>query len=237
MIQSARQLRWSACVNVRDLGGLSGVTGTIRDGVLVRASSLGALDADGAAAMRAHGVRSVVDLRWPSEVAALPSPFAPGVAYRNVPVDAAMKMDLPGHAARGTLPELLETMLLPQSGLRDAIAAIVSSKPAVVVHCQAGRDRTGFVVALVLAAVGVRDDDIVGDHCASDEALAEEYARFRRERPELAADLDGRIARRAEVIRALLAELRGGYGDAAGYLQALGLPPGTADGLRTLLLA
>lgn len=63
----------------------------------------------------------------------------------------------------------------------DLIAAAVTAVAdapagAVVVHCHAGKDRTGLVVAVFLAAVGVGRDQIVADDAASDAALAPHYA-------------------------------------------------------------
>jgi hypothetical protein len=86
LIAHDRRLSWDACLNVRDLGGLPCTGGVVKNGVLVRASTLGSLTPAGSAAMRAHGVKIVIDLRGPDEVTAQPSPFGMGLAHRNVGV-------------------------------------------------------------------------------------------------------------------------------------------------------
>jgi protein-tyrosine phosphatase len=237
LIAHDRRLAWDAYLNVRDLGGLRCAGGVIRSGVLVRASTLGLLTTAGSVAIRAHGVRTVIDLRGPDEVTALPNPFGLGLAYRNVRVDGEHTLKLHEHAIAGTMAHQLADLARPGSGLRAALAAIASADPAVVVHCQAGRDRTGIVVALLLAALGVADDDIVADYCASDAELADEYARFRAEHPEVAADMAERQARRAWVIGQLLAAVRTEHGDAERYLNLIGVRSDEIKRLREMLVA
>jgi protein-tyrosine phosphatase len=232
-----RHLAWAACVNIRDFGGLRTHDGRLtRRGVLIRASMIGTLTADGEAAMRVHGVRTVVDLRWPAEVEAQPSIFAKGVTYRNTPVDTDRQLALLDHATAGTMERQLATLAQPPSGIRDALHAIAASEPAVVIHCQAGRDRTGIVTALILAAARVIDEDIEADYCASDAALAPEYARLSREQPGETVGIPDAIERRKRVMGRVLRTLRETYGDAAGYLAALGVTPAAADRLRQMLV-
>jgi hypothetical protein len=73
-----RRLAWDACLNVRDLGGLSCGDAVIRPGRVVRASIIGTLTSAGREAMRGHGGRTVIDLRGDDEVADLPSPYRDG---------------------------------------------------------------------------------------------------------------------------------------------------------------
>lgn len=234
---SDRRLAWAACVNVRDLGGLRTHGSTLRRGVIVRASLLGSLSPDGLAAVRAHGVRTVIDLRWPDEVRRQPSFFAAGVVYRNVPVDAGMRLKLLEHARAGTMPQQLAALAAPDSGLRDAIGAIGAAEPAIVVHCQAGRDRTGVVISLILAAVGVIAADVVTDHCLSDAELASEYERFGAGHPEFVAEIKVHVAHRAWVMRELLAAAERTYGGADGYLRHIGVSPASLARLRAMLVA
>jgi protein-tyrosine phosphatase len=236
LIAHDRRLAWDALLNVRDLGGLHCTGGVIRSGILVRSSTMGSLTAAGSAAIRAYGVRTVIDLRGPDEVSAVASPFGPGIVYRNVLVDGEHTLKLHEHAKAGTMAGQLADLARPGSGLRAALAAIASADPAVVVHCQAGRDRTGIVMALLLAALGVDDGDIVADHCASDAELIDEYARFRAEHPEVAADMAERQERRAWVMGELLLALRAEHGGATVYLEHIGLLPEEIRRLREFLV-
>jgi protein-tyrosine phosphatase len=229
-------MAWDDLLNVRDLGGLRCTGGVLRSGVLVRSSTMGTLTPAGSASIRAYGLRTVIDLRGPDEVSAVASPFGIAVVYRNVLVDGEHTLKLHEHAKAGTMADQLADLARPGSGLRAAFAAIAGADPAVVVHCQAGRDRTGIVMALLLAALGVADDDIVADHCASDAALVDEYARFRAEHPEVATDLAERQERRAWAVGELLSALRVEQGGAAAYLQHIGVLPEELKSLRELLV-
>ena len=84
---ATRRLHWPDCQNVRDLGGLpTGDGGRIRAGALIRADSLALLSDTGLAALRASGVRRVLDVRGVAEAAAEPSRLAGDPMYRLMPM-------------------------------------------------------------------------------------------------------------------------------------------------------
>ena len=147
----SRRLDWDALLNARDLGGLPTADGReTRHGALVRSDSLASLTPAGRDAVLAYGVRTVVDLRLPFELKAEPNPFAGrgrhGVAYHNVSfIDPASPP--PGIAT--TLAEDYSSML-DRFGRR--VAAVVTTiadaaDGGVLIHCAAGKDRTGLIVA------------------------------------------------------------------------------------------
>jgi protein-tyrosine phosphatase len=206
-------------------------------GRLVRASMMGELSAAGRDAMRGHGVRTVLDLRGDDEVAEAASPFREGLAYRRVPFTSARIMALHRAAHDGTLPDELGRIAVAGGGLAEAVGAIAASEPAIVLHCVAGRDRTGIVVATVLAAIGVPDAEIVADYVASDHELVEEYARFKAANPDRAAEVDEGVAKRAWVMGEVLATLRTSFGGAAAYLGLAGVRPGQIAAIRAKLVA
>ena len=231
-----RRLAWDACINVRDLGGLSCRGGIVARGRLVRASVLGALTPAGRTAMLAHGVRTVIDVRGDDEVAETPSPFAEGTTYRRVPLHS-LRMTALHHAAHaGALEGELRAVAVAGGGLAEVFAAIANSETAILLHCAAGRDRTGLVVALVLAALGVPDEEIVADYVLSDEALADEYARFKGANPGRAADVDDGVAKRAWVMDRTLATLREAFGGAREYLGQAGVRSEDLAAIRAMLV-
>jgi len=221
---------------VRDLGGLSCGDGTIRRGVLVRASTIGSLTAVGRAQLQAHGVRTVVDIRSADEVAELPSPFADGMEYRHVHFVHGSTMGLRRAVKGGAMSAELRMLAEPASGLAQVVAALADAEPGIVLHCVAGRDRTGFVVAALLAALGVPDEHIIADYAASDAELADEYERFIALHPEHEADIREAVAHRVLSMETVLATLRTDYGDGPSYLRAAGVPDAQIDRLRAKLL-
>jgi protein tyrosine/serine phosphatase len=222
---------------VRDLGGLSCGDSTVQRGRLVRASMFGTLSPAGREAMRAHGIRTVIDLRTAEEIAEAPSPFRDGLTYRHAPFIAARTMGLHRAAVDGTMSDELLRLAVPGGGLATAVGAIADSEPGMVIHCLAGRDRTGIVVAVVLSAVGVPDAEIVADYVASDAELADDYVRFKGENPDKAAEIDAAIERRAWTMGEVLVTLRLAFGGAGTYLQTAGVSAAQVDAIRAKLLA
>src|SRR5262249_14222437 len=131
----------------------------------------GALTPAGWRALVEHGVRSVVDLRCPSEKE---YDVVPDVQRSPVPVrcfdDEPLEERL--RACAG-VPEHYSVLVEAcRSQLAAAVGAIADAPTGgVLVHCQVGRDRTGIVVALVLALAGVPDEAIVDDYVASEAEL------------------------------------------------------------------
>lgn len=120
-----------------------------------------------------------------------------------------------------------------------ALQVIAESTGATIVHCAAGKDRTGTVVAMALSVAGVADADIVADYVASAERVERIVARLR-ERPAYADVLrDQPIARqvpRAETMERLLAVLAERHDGAAGWLREQGWTEAQVEALRARLL-
>ena len=187
--------------------------------------------------MRAHGIRTVIDLRTDEEIAETPSPFRLGLAYRHAPFTAARTMGLDRAAVDGTMSDELRRLAVSGGGLVAAIGAIADSEPGMVIHCLAGRDRTGIVVALVLSAIGVPDPEVIADYVASDVELADDYVRFKGEHPDEAALVDAAVERRAWTMGEVLTTLRLAFGGADQYLRAAGISAAQIDAIRAKLLA
>jgi protein-tyrosine phosphatase len=161
-----RVLAWDGCVNVRDLGGLPlHGGGETAYGVVVRADSIRGLTERGWRALLDYGVVSAIDLRAPDELAADPPGDAP-IPVAHVPVAPS---NLDWWSMRDGYLGLLESS---RPRLVEAMALLGRAETPVVVHCQGGRDRTGLVVALLLAAAGVDFETIAADHALSDQSWA-----------------------------------------------------------------
>ncbi len=160
----------SGVLNARDLGGLSTVDGrTVRPGVLLRAASLAGATDDDAAALQEWGLRTVIDLRGEAE--AQRDGRGPGdVTYRNLPVVGARSVRL--DQADGLAGSLVDHYVGYLEHSADVVVEVLrlladDTTGPVVVHCAAGKDRTGVVVAVVLEALGVRREAVVADYAAT----------------------------------------------------------------------
>jgi protein tyrosine/serine phosphatase len=108
----------------------------------------------------------------------------------------------------------------------------------VVVHCVAGKDRTGLVSALILRLAGVDRTTIGDDYARSERNLMPRWDAWIAEEP----DEDARERRRkllrtpaAAMVR-VLGDLERRYGDVRGYLAAAGLTEAQIDRLRAQLV-
>ena len=227
-------------INFRDTGGLPAADGVTRTGVLYRSANLARLTTEGRAALGALGVRRIVDLRSDDEVAWEPS-LVEGLELDVVRVPLFLGSVASFFDRDVTLAELYRS-LIDDAGDRVVAAArgVLAAQPALV-HCTVGKDRTGVVVALMLAAVGVEVESVVADYAATESSLPPErnariLAALRRAHPD-ARNLEELATRApAEVMRALLAEVNERHGSAADYLRAHGLAEAELAALRRILI-
>ena len=245
-------------VNVRDLGDLPTEDGqkTAR-ARLLRADNLQELSAaDIAKLVRDIGVTTVVDLRSSNELAAEgPAPLdaVAGVRHVHHPVlpevgsntdmvaDALLtrrrqdKSRYPRDPVCGHYLGYLEDR---PDQIVGALRSIARAEGAALVHCAAGKDRTGVVVALALTAAGVPAQAVAADYAASGERTEAIMARLRRSRL-YASDIDSKPADlhrpRAETMTAFLEQMDARYGGAARWLADHGLSAADLHALRLKL--
>lgn len=241
-----RVLRFDACLNVRDLGGLplrgGGLT---RFGAFVRADGLFRLSEDGLRAVRDYGVDTVIDLRFPDELQRRPNPFEERadlgvrlvhISLMDVTNEEILAVD------RAQLPWLKwnKAMLQlagPQIGM--ILRTLARSGPgAALYHCHAGKDRTGLVSVLLEGLAGVEDDAIAADYVATNVFLRDVYAEIL---AEYAPDSPEHVRLSAEMpckpVTALgtLHFLREQYGGPEGYMKSVGVDATDIAALRRKL--
>ncbi|MBE2318570.1 tyrosine-protein phosphatase [Solirubrobacter sp. CPCC 204708] len=223
--------------NVRDVGGLpvegGGVTAS---GVLIRSDNLQGLSAaDIVRLVDELGVGVVVDLRTAYEIDREgPGPLvADGrveIRHRDLYFDQPER----GKVVFGADDELpfvnyyLRYLDHRPDSVLAALNDIAEGPGAVLVHCAAGKDRTGMIVALALSAVGVERDAIVADYVATAERITPIMARLRASetyRADLEPYTDASRAPRADVMESVLAALDEHHGGAAGWLAEQGFDP------------
>jgi protein-tyrosine phosphatase len=239
---STAPLDWEGCDNARDVGGYPTADGRrVRAGALLRSDNLCRLTERGRARLLAAGVRAIVDLRNVEEHDIDPPPYGANTAPDAVPLYLSLPLfDLDNQETlarlRWTRARYGANYCALLDGFRRSAAAIfgaVADAPAggVLVHCHAGKDRTGVVVAVLLALAGVPTATIVADYAASQPAL---WARWEVDR--LAAPTLAPPHAPPEAMEELLDWLEREHGGAAGYLRAIGLSDDQIGRLRERLL-
>jgi protein tyrosine/serine phosphatase len=261
-----RWIELDGAVNVRDMGGLATTDGeTIRTGLLLRSDNLqGLTGRDVDVLVSEIGVRHVIDLRSDTEVELEgPGPltrepavkihrlslFAEGGGLTDVEADIPATIDtdkiLPwqdrpeqdGHESERSVGHYLGYLADRPDSVVNALR--VMTEGASIVHCAAGKDRTGVVIAFALHVLGVPREQIVADYTATGDRLEAILARLRSS-PTYAQDLDSRPADthmpHAYTMEKFLTILDEHHGRPTGWLERHGWTGEDSRALRTALL-
>jgi protein-tyrosine phosphatase len=237
--QNARRIALPGTLNLRDLGGYpTSDGGTVRWRTLLRSDALHRLDDTGRAALVGFGLRTVIDLRTDEEASCAPSALdGTGARVFHVPLFRA--------EAIGTLPPELAAVYRHMIDDRGAAIAEAVGRLSVggalpgLIHCSAGKDRTGLVAALVLEVIGVPDEIIAVDYAMSAENLDADMAQVMSRIQAISGGqgLDlGVLGSPPELILEALARVRDQAGSVAGYLIRNGLPRPAIESLRSALV-
>jgi hypothetical protein len=109
-----------------------------------------------------------------------------------------------------------------------------------VVHCVAGKDRTGLVIGVLLSVLDVPDEDVAADYALSEAGLAAMVRWAAQHDPAQAAWLERLPPQLLEAKPATMMQLmdwlRNRHGSIAGFLHSIGAGPPTVEGLRSRLL-
>lgn len=239
--------------NFRDLGSLplrrGGVTRSRR---LLRSESLATLSAEGRHALERIPVRGVLDLRTDAESGLGHDPDIPGARMEKVPILAGQTERMirsalaSGSAIQpaGILQAMYINMVDDEGGniaqaVRVVAATLMQPDGAELVHCTAGKDRTGILIAMMLDVAGVERDAIIDDYAASHDRLAGAWSTGMREAiRQMGLELDGPlqellILSPADVIIDVFAHIEQAYCSIPSYLTAHGVTTDELEAIRT----
>ncbi|EPR76811.1 putative Tyrosine-protein phosphatase precursor [Leifsonia rubra CMS 76R] len=191
---------------------------------LYRSAALDHLQQDDIDTLRANEIGLVIDLREHHERRSA----ATSITTTHIPI-----YDLPdGPPQSGTLSSIYDLMLFDRGcKLGSAVSAIARSETPVLVHCTAGKDRTGLVVALALHAAGLNETAVVDDYAASGshvrphrhDLVTKSLAALELGGDQLADALELHLDSPAAALLSALAEIRTRFGSINEYLLAHGV--------------
>jgi protein tyrosine/serine phosphatase len=245
--------------NFRDFGDYAAGEGRLKKGVLFRAAHQAQATDEDLAAMAGLGIVTIVDLRRPNERERDPSRRWEGFAAEVIDNDLGVTGEDPWHAflrssdlsvesVRGYLVEYYRRAPFKARHLdlfRRYFQAVGAAQGPVLIHCAAGKDRTGLLAALTHHVAGVNDDDLIADYL-----LTNNEERFALRGPRFADLLEAELGRRpsdaamrvamgveADYLATAIAEMKAQYGSIDGYLeQAVGLDAAGREAVRAHIL-
>jgi len=251
---NARILTLEGVHNFRDFGGYPTRMGAVvKRGVLWRSAQQGEASPADLEVIQGLGIRSVIDLRGPSERQAKPcrrhADFSAEVlTYPHETAGLALHAEaangtLNAEGARLAMGRLYQGIAYRENlvaMLRCYFSVLLRAEGPSLIHCVAGKDRTGFAVALVQHALGVEPAEIMEDylltnHAASLEArVASHGAQLQAKYPRIdQATLRVLLGVEPDYLEAAFAAIKGRHGSIETYLiEMIGIDPERTAALR-----
>jgi protein-tyrosine phosphatase len=237
----SRHVELQGIEDFRDLGGCTTSGGMTRWRRVYRSDNLVKATEHDVRELLELGLRTVVDLRLGTEIAQRPHPFMnlTRVRYVHNPMTNTREDEIGSMArlARLNFRELYIDMLRSSGATFTRLFGVLAEESSypLVFHCSAGRDRTGVVAALVLAASGVESGDITHDYMLSTRCAASLGERIRVLAVGQGVDADlllENFALRPSFMDGMLEALETELGGVEGYLGTLGVTADTLDRFR-----
>jgi protein-tyrosine phosphatase len=240
-----RHFNLAGASNFRDLGGYPARDGrAVRWRQIFRSNHLGHLTDADIEVLRGLGLKSAFDFRGTEERAAAICGLEE-IAVHSLPVEPTVVTSLRARRDAGTplsSADALEVMRdsyrnyvrLSTPSYRTLFGHLLEDSAPLVIHCTAGKDRTGFACALILHALGVPDDVIAEDYLLTNRF----YVRDPSHSPDLPEEVRLALASvQASFLGAAFEAIRADYGDLESYFRdGLGLGAEQRQTLQTRYL-
>ena len=210
---------WENTFNTRDLGHTPTAAGDyIKCLSFIRSDAPCKITDEAKDFLLRNNIRTVIDLRGEKTSKAKPNAFTGDARFmaHNFPLSVNPKVP----KSEEIFIENYYGMLENDDAICNIFHTMADAEGGVLFHCQAGKDRTGMIAALLLLLGGVADIDIIADYAISN-AYLHEMAKAVKAIPKRIPDY--LIYVRPEYMEAVLAYLRGKYGNIENYLLKKGI--------------
>jgi protein-tyrosine phosphatase len=177
-------------INFRDLGGYHTADGKrVRTGLIYRSGALGDITEKGIAKLQELGIKLICDLRSAEEEVAAPDKYhqEPKPTYVHLPLladdnrrERIMALFFNRSKFTTMMPEMYTRVIIDANAplYGDILRRIANADNLpTLIHCSAGKDRTGVAAALILSLLGVPEDVILADYSLSN-LYYESYLKF-----------------------------------------------------------
>lgn len=173
-----RLLDFQQILNMRDFGGYAGQYGLLSSGRLFRSAHLNKATNKDLEQLRVLDIGLIVDLRYLAERERQPNQWPAGHGAKTLAFDATRQGQAPHEAFMqndlNVAEDARQYMLASYSDrpknksfqeiFRNTLLNMAGENDSLLVHCAAGKDRTGTLVALIQSVLGMSDDDIMDDY-------------------------------------------------------------------------
>ncbi|MEV0293638.1 tyrosine-protein phosphatase [Nocardia sp. NPDC050710] len=249
--------------NARDIGGYRAHGGKVEFGQVYRADALDQLDAGEQQQLVSHNIGAVIDFRSPTESRQAPDKVPASIPVTALPVydpandffimisqviggGPAKQQEVLGDGKGAEIMRTYYRWFVTDPAARDqfgtALRAIATAPGPVLYHCTAGKDRTGWMTAIIMEALGVAKGQIYKDFLQSNDNLA-----AKNEATLAGLESRGLITDRAlfapilgvqrDYLKAAFDQVQQSYGSFERFVsEGLGVDSGTLEALRSKLL-
>lgn len=229
--------------NLRDIGGYETTDGKVtRWRVLLRSDKLFGLPSSSIILLKNYQVGRIIDLRYTPEVVGEPDAIAydSNFSYLHIPL-----YELSGATRLPEIPDSASDLYISvidncHSQIKSVINELLLTSPhSTIVHCTAGKDRTGIIIALVLGVLQVPDEKIIEDYALTINYVSEILDELRLVARQNGWDLawyERLLSCKPDNMRRMLNHVSECYGNAGEYLRVIGVSPAQLEFLRYRLL-
>ena len=205
-VSTVRAPRITGVLNFRDVAGwktsLRLADGsTMARGVVYRSGRLKDLTKADRAELVKAGITDIVDLRTTQVARRTPDPAIKGAEYHHINLFGVYSTGSPTYisaakaiAARKKMNRSFVTDAVQRRRAGYVLKVIARAEGPVVIHCTAGKDRTGWISALLQLTAGASTKDVIAEYLVSNElrkdVIKARYAKVRKARGTKAADID-----------------------------------------------
>lgn len=204
--------------NMRDIGGYNvSKNKKIKENLLVRSNVPINLGNEEINILKQMNLRTIIDLRSDDEIKNKPSVFMKnqGFYFNHIQINGKGNLPKEKNAVLDSYIEMLEG----KEQIKSFFTILNEAKTGIIYYCNAGKDRTGVVTALILSLLGVDREEIVQDYMASGVFLKDMLQSYSKGQK----DLFDIINPRSETMHGLLDYIDKKYSNVESYLQNCGL--------------
>lgn len=212
--------------NMRDIGGYkSGTKNKVIQGKIIRSNLPKKLTDNDILDLEKMGINTVIDLRSKEEYENKQSIFENNKNFKIYHIEIDVGRDIP--EKENLVPKSYIDMLTLHEKIRDFFE-ILADNEGILYFCNAGKDRTGVITALILKLLGVSDEDIINDYMITKELMSKILNKY----AEHNDNIINIITPQRYYMEEFLTRFTGKYKDIENYLTLIGVKDNSVDQIR-----